>query len=342
MAAESLLENGDVGGYVNGITQLILQRPNLPLKAYDDYFKDALSSQNNPTKTISVAQIIRNLGDNPETLPVTESLSAYTKAKAEIISRRSPMVDPITAIKQADEIMALDKGKKDFLNDRFNTEVKDKAITGSDIVNKIGLNGWFSFAPESTPDLELDYNQSLKDYYTLTNGDFDMASELAVKDLKSTYRVSEINGKKEAVRYPVEYFFNGDDEIKAVKSHVETEVKKKFQSINIEDMTVQIADVNGVKVSKGFKILPIEGITNNQKSSDKVTFKIVNSAQGMDWDVIDVIDIPKNIASQQKIKEAKNWVDAQIKAETRTKEEYAKLRNLNIAEKMQTSTLVGK
>lgn len=66
--------------------------------------------------------------------------------------------------------------------------------------------GLFSSQPISTPQLQATFDGQARKYYRLNGGDIDSARELAWKDIKGVYGVSEVNGTKQMMLMPPERF----------------------------------------------------------------------------------------------------------------------------------------
>lgn len=69
---------------------------------------------------------------------------------------------------------------------------------------KFDISFWFKGAPEPSPAIMSSYMALEQEYYTLTNGDIELASEMAYKHVGRIFSTSEINGDQQVFAYAPE------------------------------------------------------------------------------------------------------------------------------------------
>lgn len=113
---------------------------------------------------------------------------------------------------------------------------------------KAPFSNMFGIAPSLPDDPQLGYNQALlndyertyESWYNYTNGDAKIAEDQTKKSLNRLWGVSEINGSKRLVKYPVEKAYPNIEPAELRKKLVD-DVKaiKKYKDINEEDILIQ-------------------------------------------------------------------------------------------------------
>ncbi|CAB4150172.1 hypothetical protein UFOVP571_4 [uncultured Caudovirales phage] len=110
------------------------------------------------------------------------------------------------------------------------------------------FSNWFGRAPSLPDDPQLGYNQALlndyertyESWYNYTNGDAKIAEDQTAKSLNRLWGVSEMNGSKRLVKYPVEKAYPNiapEDLRKQLVDNVKA--IKKYKDINEEDILIQ-------------------------------------------------------------------------------------------------------
>jgi hypothetical protein len=137
-------------------------------------------------------------------------------------------------------------------------ELVKKEVSIGDFASKFG--GFFSpqvqFTPEARSTVLSSYAELVKDLY-LDNGDMKLSKNLAAAQLKNTYGVTEVSGKRVVMPYPPEKqpFLAGID------NPADLVARQAVQAIK---------DETGANVGRGdLVILPIPGVTAEAFRSGK-------------------------------------------------------------------------
>lgn len=113
---------------------------------------------------------------------------------------------------------------------------------------KAPFSNMFGIAPSLPDDPQLGYNQALlndyertyESWYNYTNGDAKIAEDQTKKSLNRLWGVSEINGSKRLVKYPVEKAYPNIEPAELRKKLVnDVKAIKKYKDINEEDILIQ-------------------------------------------------------------------------------------------------------
>lgn len=113
---------------------------------------------------------------------------------------------------------------------------------------KAPFSNMFGIAPSLPDDPQLGYNQALlndyertyESWYNYTNGDAKIAEDQTKKSLNRLWGVSEINGSKRLVKYPIEKAYANIDPAELRKKLVnDVKAIKKYKDINEEDILIQ-------------------------------------------------------------------------------------------------------
>ncbi|CAB4164319.1 hypothetical protein UFOVP831_24 [uncultured Caudovirales phage] len=111
------------------------------------------------------------------------------------------------------------------------------------------FSNWFGRAP-SLGDPQLGYNQALlndyertyESWYNYTNGDAKIAEDQTAKSLNRLWGVSEINGSKRLVKYPVEKAYPNIEPAELRKRLVaDVKAIEKYKDINEEDIAITLS-----------------------------------------------------------------------------------------------------
>lgn len=316
IAEQEFLNRGDIKGYVNSLTQTI-KSSKLPIKAYKSYFED-ISQGSNPARSVAAAQVFKNINEDVSALGVFSEIDKNTKVKLELINRLSPYSDPENTIKKVNLVLDKTTQKGEALEESWKALVtsKDSTIERSakSVLRGANLMAWYNGAPQNTSEIELDYKESLYNYFKISNGNLEVAEKLALKEISDSYRISEINGTKEAVRYPVEYFYQGEDS-ELFLNNITDQAKKSNRKFDSKDLTLDNIPV---------KILPIEGVTGNQINNNYTSWQLVVNKEGAYPEVLARVDVPLNL-KESRADWYKNWVDSGRLIEKKLEKEYGKL-----------------
>lgn len=174
-----------------------------------DYFKD--------TKLTSFAsQLNENLKVN------MDPIKAYELAHKNVYEQTP-------AVQQAlEQRFRKDKVSIDSV-DQLRADMEDDPRFG---VRWFGMNTKVPDVAETTPAavaMRADYDRLVWEYYQDNGGDADQAKALASATVRGAYGVTEINGKREVVKYPIESTYGLRPEL------VRADLEAKLKAAGIED-----------------------------------------------------------------------------------------------------------
>jgi hypothetical protein len=183
-----------------------------------------------PTQVVPAAQMIASLHETaPQAL---EGIDEKSRAFASIVNDTAGAgADPIAAVEMArKQVYETDKSVQELLNDRYRKDKVDDSSAGAlgKFVDK-DFDTVFSSQPDIPLDMQAAFRAQTQRYYGITGGDVSKARELAWKDIKSNYGVSEVNGTKMMMLAPPEDFG-------VTREQVQTEVGGLLQQLNRADL----------------------------------------------------------------------------------------------------------
>lgn len=144
---------------------------------------------------------------------------ADTKALAGLIgSMVNAGTDPKEAVQIARERVidanpAQIKARSDAYSVGANALGKNSTAALKDFIDR-DMDTWLTAQPEPTQALDLDFRQLAEKYFVRV-GDIDLAHELAWKDLRRVYGVSEVNGQKQVIAFPPERFGISTEDVRS-------------------------------------------------------------------------------------------------------------------------------
>lgn len=162
----------------------------------------------------------------------------------ELVKSGTPNLEAVARVE--DMQRSLNPARIQILKDEIK-ENKSKTVTDRLNKAKSAFSTW-GIDPKLPDDPQLGYNQTLlndyertyESWYVYTNGDENIAQEQTKKTLNKFWGVSEINGSKRLVKYPVEKAYPNIEPAELRKKLVD-DVKaiKKYKDINEEDILIQ-------------------------------------------------------------------------------------------------------
>lgn len=175
-----------------------------------------------PEQAAQGALLIQRFG---ETSPRGVGFAVGEKERAmalQISDSTKAGTDPVTAVTMARENATLSSTQRQMLDEQWKAKTgfafgKQTALIDPSWIRS-GLSddprynppGLFSGSVPQPPDqMSAEYAHLVRDYFYHTGGNVDQAQRLAVTDLKSTWGVSEVNGKRELMKYAPEQMFPG-------------------------------------------------------------------------------------------------------------------------------------
>ncbi len=171
----------------------------------------AYLTSGDPAKAAAAANLVAKLEERAPRA-VGFAVDEKTKAMADSvnIAVRSG-TDPQVAVEQARQNATLSKGDDKVLDKLWQQSNADKSQKGSlvDRVKGDFAPGWFSKVPDVPVAMQSDYDQATKRYYDLTGGNLAQARDLAARDVKRVWGVSQVNGQREIMPYAPESMFPG-------------------------------------------------------------------------------------------------------------------------------------
>lgn len=163
----------------------------------------------------------------------------------ELVKSGTPNLEAVARVE--DMQRSLNPARIQILKDEIK-ENKSKTVADRLTKAKAPFSNMFGIAPSLPDDPQLGYNQTLlndyertyESWYVYTNGDEKIAQEQTKKTLNKFWGVSEINGSKRLIKYPVEKAYPNIEPAELRKKLVD-DVKaiKKYKDINEEDILIQ-------------------------------------------------------------------------------------------------------
>jgi hypothetical protein len=162
----------------------------------------------NPAQAAQAAMAIERVSEaNPRGTPF--ALDDKDKAMAKIINDAVIAgTDPATAVTNAREIQAMPDAEKLRLGQMYDKKQYAATAEGalrSELKNQPEYKGgFFQGLPDLPPSMTGQFEELRQNYFTLTGGDKDKAADLAMRDLKNTWGITQVNGKREFMQYAPE------------------------------------------------------------------------------------------------------------------------------------------
>ena len=200
-----------------------------------------------PDDAATAADLLARIGEsNPRAYAFVDQ---KTRVLADTINNAVQAgTDPAIAVQIARQNAALPKAELDNLKERWDSNGRaaekgqPNALTGllkDDPAFKPGL---FSSVPTVPPAMQGEFDDLTRSYYNLTNGNLPQARELATRDLKRTWGVTEVNGKREIMQYAPEAMFPGLS-AQVVRDDVADTVQKNPQAFQrLDPATGKLVD----------------------------------------------------------------------------------------------------
>lgn len=121
--------------------------------------------------------------------------------------------DDETAVTNARNILAMPDADRERLEEVYKSKQVAGTVVGSLTSQLPGIRGfdagWFSSNATIPPQMVGQYRELQHDYYKLTNGNAAQANQLAFNDLKNTWGVTQVNGKRELMQFAPEAMHPG-------------------------------------------------------------------------------------------------------------------------------------
>lgn len=161
------------------------------------------------TAALAADTIDRQQAANPR--GIGYALDGQTKAMARMVNDATHAgADAETAVTNARKITEMPDAQRARLDEIYKQQKVAAGAPGAltaalkaDPQFKDGY-GLFTHAPAIPPDMVGEFRQQQQTYFKLTGGNVGQANQLALDDLKHTWGVSEVNGKKEYMQFAPE------------------------------------------------------------------------------------------------------------------------------------------
>jgi hypothetical protein len=209
-------------GYNNAVTDMVSRVGIVPASA-ENYARANLTS-GSPQAAAGAAQMLAHI---QATNPRAEMFAEDSKLKAMASTINDAVkagTDAIAAVTLARSNAALSEAETKTLTDQFNTKLISHQANALNSILKGDPNfkpGTFSSLPAVPLTMQTDFNTLTSDYFKHTNGNITQSRQLAVQDLKNTWGVTEVNGKREFMQYAPEAMHPGLT-TEALRSDIET------------------------------------------------------------------------------------------------------------------------
>lgn len=161
-----------------------------------------------PAAAAQAAQAIERAQEaNPRGTPF--ALDDKDKAMARSINDAVLAGTPAeTAVTNARAVNAMPDAEKLRLDDSYKKQqlaMNSEGALRTELKAQPEYNaGWFTKMPDLPPIMTGQFEQLRENYFKLTGGNKDQASDLAMRDLKNTWGITEVNGKREFMQYAPE------------------------------------------------------------------------------------------------------------------------------------------
>jgi len=145
--------------------------------------------------------------------------------------------DPVVAVNLARKNAQMSDSESKSLADKYQGIAKTQvdalpALLKGDPTFKQGL---FSSLPAIPLAMTSDFNSLASEYYKATGGDLNQSRQLAVADLKSTWGVTEVNGKREFMQYAPEAMHPG-----LTTAAIRTDIDKSAAGLTADTSKVRL------------------------------------------------------------------------------------------------------
>jgi hypothetical protein len=325
---KQMQETGDVSVFVNGITAFLKDKAGAKLTEYKTFFEANLKSKD-PLKAIGSAQILKNLMSDIDGSKIIDSISKEDVARAESMLDLTKIMDFDSAMNQTNALMNITPQERSFYDTTYRNAVRgwfgnEKTKSVKDIVEDTDLDTWTS-TPDADPTIALDFERLRKQFFTIYKGDIHKAEETASNIIRAQFARSNINsvdGTVTVERYPVESFYPTEKLQTEFKKQVSGYMKQKLgDNLNWEKREIKINDDLVVP----FKIVPIRGLTENQKNKEFTSWQIINAKPGYGFEPLMTVNVPTDLFSEQNKKSHSSWLASKAKTLEQSKESYAQL-----------------
>jgi hypothetical protein len=191
-------------GYNNATTEMVSRVGIVPASA-ENWARANLTS-GSPQAAASAANLLAHI---QATNPRAQMFAEDPKLKAMSASINDAVqagTDPLAAVTMARSNAAMSEAETKTLTDRF-TKFAPQQLNALNSILKGDPNfkpGIFSSLPAVPLAMQTDFNKLTSDYFTHTNGNIAQSRQLAVQDLKNTWGVTQVNGKREFMQYAPE------------------------------------------------------------------------------------------------------------------------------------------
>lgn len=159
------------------------------------------------------------------------------------------------AVQNARELATQPKALTDALTQQWKASKASDALPGALASLLKGDSrfapGWFGSPPPVPALMQGQFAQLAEQYYKLTGGNVSQANSLAFAELKRTWGVTEVNGKRELMQYAPETMFPGltaatvrDDLAREVTANAQAFTQRapdgKLQSLSVDPSTLRL------------------------------------------------------------------------------------------------------
>ena len=166
----------------------------------------------------------------------------------ELVKSGTPNLEAVTLVE--DMRKSINPARLQILKTEL-SEARGKSTVADRLAKaKKPFSNWFGRAPSLPDDPQLGYNQALlndyertyESWYNYTNGDAKIAEDQTAKSLNRLWGVSEINGSKRLVKYPVEKAYPNIEPAELRKRLVaDVKAIEKYKDINEEDIAITLS-----------------------------------------------------------------------------------------------------
>lgn len=338
--------------YSEGLFDLFTKNPTMPLKAFNNIAENAINSKD-PNIAIPAAYTITRIAQENKYGPTYSAFSDKVKMDAEILTTYAKTMDFPSAIEALSKLKSqTPASEKEIQNDlSVLYQNKDSAYikTSNQIMNQIGLgNSLLTNDPDpiNLMQIESDYSNKFTNFYKLYRNP-QLAEQAALKSIKAEYRPETFNSntviRQPDISDPNNFIEKelGDSYDKYgpsqffvpsqfpavkdyIKSHLQSQEHLSGKDIDLEKNWIYDKKT---KLNVPFKVVSIPGITEMQLSNDSqvASFYIINALPNHDWEVIDTIDIPKDVADKEQIKFYEDYRNGQKKLSEKVRRDWGSI-----------------
>lgn len=220
----------------------------------------------NPEAKVFYADLVGRIQEaKPEALDDIENRDiAQAVMINELVKSGTPNLEAVARVEDMQK--SINPARLQILKTEL-SEARGKSTVADRLTKaKAPFSNMFGIAPSLPDDPQLGYNQALlndyeriyESWYNYTNGDAKIAEDQTKKSLNRLWGVSEINGSKRLVKYPIEKAYPNIDPAELRKKLVaDVKAIEKYKDVNEEDIAITLSMVTARLWDTGMPAYPV-------------------------------------------------------------------------------------